>query len=559
VSESDGHRRPADGPADLVLRGGRVVTLDGTGRDAEAVAVAGGRIAAIGPSRDVDRWIGPRTRVIELAGRMACPAFIDAHVHPIHGCLARRRCDLHGITGGAPAVLEAVAAYAARAHDQDWVLGGGWALADFPGGTPAATDLDGIVADRPAFLTNRDGHGAWANSRALGLAGIRRYTPDPPDGRIERLPDGRPQGTLHEGAMALVADLAPPPSTEDYVGGLEEAQRYLHSLGITGWQDAWVEAADDAAYATLAERGGLTARVVGAWWWDRSRGLDQLADILAWRERGPVGRYRRTSVKLMLDGICENFTAALGAPYLDAAGEPTGVSGLDFIEPTLLAAAVSAIDAAGLQPHFHAIGDRAVRHALDAVEAARVANERSDSRPHIAHLQVIHPDDIPRFGALGVTANCQTLWACHEPQMDTLTLPFLGPERAGWQYPFASLERAGATLAMGSDWPVSTPGPLRQLEVAVTRVADDGRGERPPFLPSERLAVRSALAGFTRGSAYANHLDAVNGSLEPGKLADIVVLDRDPLAPDGGPLGDARVVLTLIDGQPVHEDPSLGG
>jgi predicted amidohydrolase YtcJ len=548
---------PASKPADIVLTGGAVHTVDAARSRARAVAVRGGRIVAVGDERRVKTHVGPSTRVIDLAGRMVLPGFQDAHVHPVHGGLNRLRCDLHAARGR-QACLDAVTNYA-RAHpDRPWIVGGGWYMDDFPNGTPLKDDLDAIVPDRPVFLSNRDGHGAWVNSRALAAAGIEATTPDPADGRIERDAGGRPSGTLHEGAADLVERLAPRPTPAEMVEGLRIAQRYLHTLGITAWQDAIVEDPEFAAYATLALRGELTARVVGALWWDRSRGEEQIEELIERRARGPIGRFSPTSVKIMQDGVLENFNGGMIEPYLDRHGSPTANRGRSFVDPSRLPGYVTRLDAEGFQVHFHAIGDRAVREALDAIEAALRANGRTDGRHHIAHIQVIHPTDLPRFAQLGVAANAQPYWACHEGQMDNLTIPFLGPERTTWQYPFASLLRSGARLAMGSDWSVSTPNPLLEIEVAVTRVADQTRDERP-FLPDERLDLADAIAAFTRGSAWVNHLDAETGSLEVGKAADLVVLDRDLFAPDAGPIGDARCLMTLVEGVAVFEDPALEG
>jgi predicted amidohydrolase YtcJ len=263
-------------------------------------------------------------------------------------------------------------------------------------------------------------------------------------------------------------------------------------------------------------------------------------------------------VKLMQDGVLETFTGAMLEPYLGLDGHPTGNRGISFIDPDALRGYVTRLDAAGLQPHFHAIGDRAVREALDAVAAARATNGPSDTRPHISHIQVIHPDDVPRFAALDVVANAQPYWACHDGQMDELTIPFLGPERTTWQYPFRSLLGSGARLAMGSDWSVSTPNPLLEMEVAVTRVADGSRGVHPPFLPAESLALDEAIAAFTLGSAWVNHLDTETGSIAVGKQADLAVVDRNLFAPDAGPIGDARVLGTFVGGVAVFEDPALG-
>jgi len=545
-----------EGAADLVLTGGHVHTVDRSRPRAEAVAVGGERIVAVGTAADVRPHIGPRTRVIDLGGRLLLPGFQDAHVHPISGGVDRLQCDLRE-SRGREGVLATIRAYVAAHPDEEWIVGSGWYMADFENGTPRREALDAIVADRPVFLPNRDGHSTWVNTKALELAGITRDTPDPDDGRIERDPDGTPTGTLHEGAVDPVEALLPRLTDDLLSEGLRLAQDYLHSLGITAWQDAIVTPRDGLIYRRAAEAGWLTARVEAAMWWERGEGGEQIDELVARSRDGSVGRLRSNSVKLMLDGVLETFTGAMLDPYLDGAGGPTDRTGIDFLDSDQLPGWVTRLDAAGLQPHFHAIGDRAVRNALDAVEAARAANGRSDTRPHVAHIQVIHPDDVPRFAALGMIANAQPLWACHEGQMDELTIPFLGPVRTTWQYPFKSLLRAGATLAMGSDWGVSTPNPLEEMEVAVTRVYPESRGKAEPFLPDERLTLDEAIRGFTLGSAYANHLDDT-GSIETGKLADLIVIDRDLFAPDAGPIAEAKVLLTLVGGTAVFEDATLG-
>jgi predicted amidohydrolase YtcJ len=391
------------------------------------------------------------------------------------------------------------------------------------------------------------------NSRALAVAGIDKDTPDPGDGRIERDPSsGEPTGTLHEGAAYSFNDQhVPLPTREEWEDAILNAQQHLHSLGITGWQDAWVTPATLAAYRSLAASGRLTARVVGALWWDRHRGLDQVPEFLAQRESAPDGRFRATTVKIMTDGVMENYTGALLEPYCDGCGGHTDNVGLTYVDRELLLAAVTELDRHGFQVHMHAIGDRAVRNALDAVEAARGANGPGDNRHHIAHLQLVQPEDVPRFRALGVTANCQAYWAQMEPQMEELTLPFLGRERADLQYPFGDLLRSGATLAMGSDWSVTTANPLEQIEVAVSRVDPENR-RGAPFLPEQALPLAVALGAFTAGSAHVNHDDDA-GVLAVGRRADLAVLDRNLFAPDAGPVGDATVTHTVAAGTVVHE------
>jgi predicted amidohydrolase YtcJ len=546
-----------DQAANLVLRGGRIATMDAARSWASALAVHGGRIVAVGPDSVVAPHIGTRTRVIELRGRTVTPGFQDAHVHPVHGGLYLLRCSLHDEID-ADVYAKIITDYA-RAHpDVPWIRGGGWYMAAFPGGAPRRELLDRLVPDRPAILSSRDGHSVWVNSKALELAGVTADTADPADGRIERDADGSPSGTLHEGAMDLVERFEPDDTRADLEAALRLGQAHLHRLGITAWQDAIIEPdAEELAYVALASRGELTGRVVGALWWDRHHGAEQIDELVDRRATTSIGRYQATSVKLMMDGVLENFTGALLEPYGDGHGGTTDNRGLLQIDPEGLASWVPRIDALGFQPHFHAIGDRAVRAALDAVEAARRANGPSDTRPHIAHIQVIHPDDVPRFRELDVAANAQPFWAGHEDQMDVLTIPFIG-ERWNWQYPFRSLRAAGAVLAMGSDWSVTTANPLWEIEIAVERRYRQQFGDREVFLPDERIELIDALAAFTSGSAYVNHLNET-GSVDVGKLADLAILDRDLFDRASGAIGEAKVIGTFVDGDPVFEDAALEG
>jgi hypothetical protein len=334
--------------------------------------------------------------------------------------------------------------------------------------------------------------------------------------------------------------------------GFLEGQRHLHSLGITSWQDAIVGAYSgmrDAGptYARAAASGDLTGTVVGALWWDRERGLEQVADLVARREACTTGRFSATAVKIMQDGVAENGTAALVEPYLDRCGHPTTNAGLSFVDPVLLRRCVRELDDHGFQVHVHGLGDRGVREALDAFEGTS-----PERRHHIAHLQLVHPDDVPRFAALGVAANIQALWACLDDQMTELTIPFLGPERAGRQYPFGDLHRAGARLVAGSDWPVSTPDPLAAIHTAVHRTSygEPAPAGTEPFLPGQALDIEVAFAAATSGSAWVNHRDDA-GRVAPGAVADLVVLDSDPFR-SPHEIGAARVVSTWIDGTCVH-------
>ena len=556
----------------LALINARLWSPDGVGAGSDAIVAEGARITALTTTTEARARAGPGARIIDLKGRLAVPAFGDAHVHPVSGGLDRQRCNLTGLRSRAE-YLKVIEASARNLGPDGWVLGGGWSMEAFPGGVPSATDLGAVAGGRPVFLLNRDHHSAWVSPVALARAGITRDTPDPPDGRIERDTSGAPSGALHDGAMRLVSRLVPPPSAEDLAAGLRAGQRHLHALGITHWQDAIVGDAPDVGipdtlgtYRAAAAEGWLTARVNGALWWDRKRGLDQIPGLLARRERAAVGTFRATSVKMMLDGVCETRTAAMTEPY---AGQPPGRTsrGDLFVPAEEAAEAVRLLSREGFQVHFHAIGDRAVHTALNAVtSAAHVAPppgaRSADLRHHVAHLQFIRPGDLDRFADLGAVANFQPLWAVHDPQMDELTLPVVGPERARWQYPIGTLARRGARLAFGSDWPVSSADPLQEIHVAVNRRLSPRLG-RPgtaetehPFLPAEALPLPQSVAAFTAGVAYVNHRERELGSLRPGYLADIAVLSQDIFALPPAEIGATQVDLTVAGGRIVHESAS---
>jgi predicted amidohydrolase YtcJ len=558
--------------ADVAFVGGAVYQVTAARGWAQAVAVGGDKILAVGGDDDVRPLIGSGTTVIDLRGRMLVPGFQDAHVHNSGGGLDRLRCDLTEVHGRAE-YLRHIGNYARTHASEEWITGAGWYMDAFPGGIPTSAELDEVTGDRPTFLINRDHHGGWANSAALRRAGIDADTPDPADGRIERDSAGRPVGALQEGAMRLVEAVIPAPTLRQRIDGVLEGQRFLHELGITAWQEAIVgdyPGVPDCyeAYQQVAADGRLTGRVVGALWWDRTRGEaeveDQIADLAHRRAAASDAGFWASTVKIMQDGVCENFTAALLTPYLGSGAPASHREGLSYLEPELLRRVITRLDGIGFQVHVHAIGDRAVRDALDAFEAARTANGRRDQRHHIAHLQVVHPDDLARFRQLDVTANAQPLWACYDKQMTELTLPFLGEERSVWQYPFGSLVRCGASLAFGSDWPVSSPNPLWLLHVAVNRTAPWDTSEEPdprsrePFLPAEGLDLPTALAAATAGSARVNHFDD-SGTIQAGYRADLAVLDRNLFDHPVAEIGQARVDLTMAGGRIVYARPAVSG
>ncbi|WP_027946748.1 amidohydrolase [Amycolatopsis taiwanensis] len=541
--------------ADLVLRGAAVFTGTRPHPTATTVAVTDGRITAVGTDEQVRAVVGRARETVRVPGGMILPGFTDAHVHPIMGGVELDQCDLSGCADET-STIAAVAAYAAARPRSPWILGGGWQSHHFPAGAPTRGQLDAVVPDRPAFLLDAAHHSAWVNSAALELAGVGAGTPDPANGRIDRAPDGTPSGLLHERARALVEKLVPATSDVDAAAGLARAQRYLHSFGITGWQDAIVGAYGGhpdhgGVYAEAAARGTLTARVVGALWWPPETSAAEIGDrvdeLVRRRAALSGGRFRADAVKIMQDGVAETCTAAMLTPYAGACG--CGATGLSHLPSELLGEVVTRLDAAGFAVHVHAIGDRAVREALDAFARARARNGRTGNRHHLAHLQLVHDTDLPRFAGLGVAANLQAVWACRDTEMLSTTFPVLGAERAQRQFPFGALHRSGARLALGSDWPVSTPDVVAAIHVAVNR-RPPGDPAAAPLGEGQELELTTALRAGTVGSAWLNGRDDCR--VRAGAPADLTVLDRDPFTVPAEELYLVRAALTVANGQVVH-------
>lgn len=519
--------------------------------DHTAVAVAGNKIVAVGSDDDIASLAGPATTCIDARGAALLPGFHDAHIHALAGGLALLGCDLepeHSVEGYARLIRD----YAAS-HDSQWIVGAGWFGDVFEGGLPTRALLDELVPDRPAVFTSHDAHGVWVNSRALEMSGITRDTPDPGAGRIVRDRFGEATGMLLDTAGEMVTSLIPPHAPSNLKTALLAAQQRLFSLGVTGWHDAIL-----GAYLTLPDclptylstlaDGSLRALVTGSMWWPPTEGPDYLPTMRDRIARAREAGFDVRSVKIMQDGICENCTAALIKPYIGVHPEMRGDS---VIAPEDLAVITTELDGDGLSVHFHGVGDRAVRECLDAVAFARAQNG-SGQRHQIAHLDVVDPDDIPRFADLGVTANLQPLWARDDQEILERKYPLIGEARARWHFPFGSLKRAGAHLAMGSDWPVTSPDPLWGLHTACTRTAPAADvhalnpESRQPAQPDERLGVAESIRAYTLGAAEVSGVAGAAGSLDPGKRADLVLLSG-PIT-NVGSFDGLRVSLTFVAG-----------
>jgi len=537
--------------ADIVFRGGPVYTVDSTQPHASAVAVTGTRIVFVGDDAGAATLLGPQTRVIELKGRMLLPAFHDSHVHPLTAGVRLSECALDDLT--TPAQVADSIARCAKARPTDaWFLGHGWQLPVFAHANPSRVLLDSLIPDRPAYVRAADGHSAWVNSRALALAHVTARTHDPPDGRIERDAAGNPSGTLREGAADLVSSFLPKTTAEQRVDGLERAIRYANSLGIVAVQEASADSDILVAYQTLDKRGTLNARVVASIHVDPAAGVRQLPQMIRLRDQFAGNRLRANSAKIFADGVIESHTSALLEPYLD-----THKRGPANLTPAGFDSLAIALDKAGFQIHVHAIGDRAVRMALDAIAAAQRANGAHDARDHIAHLEMIDTLDLPRFKSLGVYANFQALWAFRDSYIKDLTEPVLGPERSSRLYPLGGVAAAGGTIVGGSDWGVSSLNPLEAMQVGVTRCDPAATTACTAWLPKERVSLERMISAYTIEGARLAFDEKITGSITVGKAADLVVLDRDLFAIPPDQIAKAHVLLTLLDGHDVYRDASL--
>ena len=538
--------------AELLMLNGKVYTVNHEQSWAEAIAITDGRIIWVGNSEEANQWQGERTRTIDLGGKMVLPGFQDIHIHPVHSGVSYQQCALFDAEG--VELLQQRIKQCAESEPGEWIRGGGWLVTNFaPSGLPDKKLLDEIVPDRPVALKSSDGHSMWVNSLALELAGINADTQDPAGGRIDRYPNStEPSGSLQEtSAMNLVHIVEPELTQKELEAGLAYSRDHLHSLGITAVQDALLKLTPgDAyfglpAYLALEERGELNLHVVNAMYWQNDISLEeQLPAFLKARDES-TPYIHNTAIKIWQDGVIETETAALLEPYLNRGDQFVGEL---LNEPAVLNEAVTALDAAGFQIHFHAIGDRAIRSAFDSIQAAREANGKHDNRHHISHIQLFSPEDIPRFAELDVVANFQPLWAIEDGYITDLTIPRIGEERGKFLYPIGSVQRTGARVAFGSDWYVTSANPLDGIEAAVTRLDPDGKTDEP-LGENEEINLAQAIENYTLNSAYVNFLNVDTGSIEIGKLADIIVLDRNLFDVPASEINQVRVIATLFRGE----------
>jgi predicted amidohydrolase YtcJ len=541
-------------PADLIFLHGRIHTEDAKRSVAQALAVRGNTVIAVGTDQEVSAYTGPGTRAIDLGGKVVLPGIIDAHTHPAESAQDFKKCDLGDRMITAKELKTQVAAcLKTRRGDKNlWFE----AVQINPSGlTLTREDLDSILPGKPILLTGSDGHTVWANSAALRAAHVNAATKDPVGGRIERDADGNPTGTLRDAAGDLVTDAKPEPSLDSQASRLDKAFDDMRAIGITSVQDASVDEHLMQLYKRLYDTHRLNMRVRASFTLkDLSEPANTAIDrAIKFRARWAIDPHflHADAVKIFADGVIEypSQTAALLEPYLDAEGHPTSNRGPSYFTQENLNRLVAGADAAGFTVHVHAIGDRAVRSALDAFAYSRQKNGPMDNRDQIAHLELIDPVDFPRFKALGVIANLQLLWAERDDYIDKATLAYLGPERSRYIYAARSLRDAGAVIVGGSDWDVSSFNAFVAMEHAITRAKARGK---PPLLPEQSIGIQDAVDAYTINAAYALKQESTTGSLESGKRGDFIILDRDIFAVDPFDLHKTRVLATYLDGREVY-------
>jgi predicted amidohydrolase YtcJ len=537
-------------PADIIVLHGRVYTENPQQPWAQAVAIYRGKIVAVGDDPEIERRRGMGTKVINAGGKLVLPGFVDCHIHFIDGSFSLGRVNLEGAKDPAD-IQKRLREYAAEHPGDDWILGRGWNYAMFgPEALPNKKYLDELFPNRPVSLDGYDGHTYWANSKALAMAGVTRDTPDPPNGAIVRDPrTGDATGALKEAAEELVAKIIPKPTRAEKLLALRAGMKWANEHGITRVHSAGQDFEVLDLFDEMRHRGDLTVRMYIAYFLNppelRPQDLDAIEHA---RKKHHDEWIDAGAVKFMVDGVVESHTAAMLEPYSD---DPS-LKGKLFWEPAKYKAAVAALDERGLQLFTHAIGDYGVRTALDAYENAEARNHKRDRRPRIEHIETIALPDISRFGKLGVIASMQPLHSY--PDADTLDIwaRNAGPDRASRAWAWKSIADSGGHLAFGSDWPVVTLNPWEGVQTAVTRQTSEGQPEAG-FVPEQRLTVAQVVDGYTLGAAFAGRREKTEGSLEIGKLADLIIVSQNIFDIEPHKIGATKVVTTIVGGQVVYQ------
>jgi predicted amidohydrolase YtcJ len=537
--------------ADRIFTNGSIYTVDESRSWAEAVAIKDGEIIYVGDAAGVDTYTGSDTEIVDLEGGMLLPGFHDSHIHILTEVMSDEECDVLRIPTEVEVAEELKACAELRGiGDERWIVGGGWGEWLWPEANPQKGLLDALFPDRPVYLVSSFGHAAWVNSKALEIAGIDAETEDPDAGIIERDPEtGEASGTLRESAMGLVSKMIPPFTLEQRMKRVRAGIELSHSVGITAVIEPGVGPEHLDQLLAVADAGEFDIRAVASLspiGWHAGVFGEDVFEFIAGRDEWRRPNIDVDSVKIYMDGVIEYGTSPLLEPYED----PEYGSGEFFYEQAAVDDYFTRLDALGVQVHVHAIGDAAIRRALDGFEAMRDANGMSDNRHQIVHLQLIHEDDRPRFGELNIAAVFQSLWAYPDPAAMELDIPMLGKERTWQMYPLKSVQEAGGRIVGGSDYFVTDLNPLLAIETAITR-RNPWTNEGETLNAEESVDLETMITAYTINGAYQMNLDDVQGSVEVGKRADFVVLDRNLFEIPTSEISDARVTMTIFNGRTV--------
>lgn len=536
---------------DLVLLNGRIWTAEDRQTFVEAVAVRGNLIMQTGSTEDIRGLVGSSTKVIDLQGKLVIPGFNDAHIHFLGGSLELFEVDLTGAMNGAE-IVSAVARFATEHPEKTWITGRGWQYTWFPSGMPSAEVLAEMITDRPVFIKAYDGHSAWANAKALELAGVTAKSKPAGFGEVVLDARGNLTGALLEDAMDLVARIIPKPSREEKLAALRAGLKLANSLGITSIQNASGNVDELSLYVELQQKNELSLRYAAALSVEASTPENEIAAYRVKRkELAENPRIRADAIKFMLDGVIESHTAAMLKPYHDV--PLAGDFAIPLAEYKRL---VSALDKDGFRLQTHAIGDRAVREALNAYESAEKENGPRPRRNRVEHIETISPEDIPRFASLGVMPSMEPIHA--DPGTMGVWQKAIGPERMPWSFAWKSMLDAGAKLVYSSDWPACIDiNPIRGIHVAVNRRTPDGFPV-DAWVAEQKIDITDALIAYTRTGAYATFEEDTKGQIKAGMLADMVVLSNDLFTIDPMSIASTHVVMTVFDGTVIYEKEKAG-
>ena len=542
--------------ADIVFTNGVIYTVDSLNSKAEALAIKDGKFVIVGDNEGVKGYIGDKTKIIDLEGKMILPGFVDAHCHPISSYRYFYELNLYGLRT-AQEIQKVITEYLIDHPDAKYIKGRGWSNTDFPKTGPDKKIIDEIVKDIPVSFSSEDGHSKWVNSKTLELAGITRETQNPQGGIIERYPvTNEPNGTLRENAADLVSDIFPVYSVEELTKGLEAYQKMVLAFGITTAHDAYLDAGSNEteAYRNLESNKIIKMRFRASLYIDPEKGVDQIQSLIDERNKNKGSLFQTNSAKIFIDGVVEGSTAYLKEPYQhlpDSYGEL--LWNLDKLNNIC-----SELDKNNFQIHVHAIGDAATSVTLDAFEFAELQNGKRDSRNSITHLQLVDQSDIKRFKDLTVVALPQPYWFIKDDYYYNIQVPYLGQERADKEYPMKSFFDEGVVVASSSDYPVTIPcNPLEAIQYGISRSELNTTDSTEILWPEERVTLEQMIRSFTINGAYANFLEKETGSIEVGKKADLIVLDKNLFEIPVTEISKSKVLMTLFEGKGVFVDSTI--